>query len=160
MDRHAMQPVSTLKQGPEQRSLFQGGVGPRETPRAARRMQSFEDKLNALLPGDPRSWSQDEKDAFSVRLCGTLCEDAQETFAAHQERDGSGALIFRDEEDRQNFVATLGWVCGYWRGTVPFELAMRVCQINPRAVREAVMEAYARDLPLAQEIFADNFRLH
>lgn len=164
MDRDAVQPVAAVAQpkqaGPAQRSLFQLGTSAAEARPAARRAQSFDERLEELLPGDPRLWSQDEKDIFAARLCGMLCEDAQETFASHQERDARCDLIFRDDEDRQDFVATLGWVCGYWRGTVPFELAMKVCGINPRTVREAVMEAYARDLDLAQEIFADRFSLH
>lgn len=144
-----------------QRSLFllaaaaEAGQSP-----APRRTLSFDERLEELLPGDPRAWPQDDKDIFAVRLCGMLCEDAQETFASHHERNASGDLVFRDEEDRQDFIATLGWVCGYWHGTIPFDLAMKVCGIDARTVREAALEAYAQDLHLAQEIFADRFSLH
>lgn len=121
--------------------------------------RSLDDKLCDVLPGDPRHWSQEEKDIFIMRVAGMLVEDMMEMFESHHER-AAGALVFRDDEDRADFIATLGWVCGYWHGCVPFELAMKVFGFDPRVIREATMEAYANDLHLAQEMFADKFTLH
>ncbi|MEW5891077.1 MAG: hypothetical protein ACOZCP_19305 [Pseudomonadota bacterium] len=121
--------------------------------------RGLDERLNEVLPGDHRLWSQDEKDIFVVRLAGMLVEDMMEMFESHHERTDAG-LVFRDEEDRADFIATLGWVCGYWKGVVSFDLVMKMFGFDPRVIREAVMEAYACDLHLAQEVFADKFTLH
>ena len=121
---------------------------------------SLDAKLDELLPGDPHAWPRAELDLFTEKVVHLLVEDMLETFDSHHARDARGELAFADEDDRRDFTALLGWVCGYWRGAVPFEFAMKLFGFNPRAVREAVIEAYGEDLHLAREVLAARCGLH
>lgn len=135
-----------------QTSLIAGFVAPD--------VKTLDERLDEVLPVDPHRWSQSEKDIYIVRVCGMLLDDMGEQFESHQQRDRRGELVFRDEHDRTDFIAMVGWVCGYWRGTIPFDLATQLYGFDADTIRDATMQAYARELHMAREFFADHYRLH
>jgi len=127
---------------------------------------SLDDKLNEVLPGDHHAWSQRERERLVERVVGLLVDDMAAMFESHQQRNHAGCLAFRDEEDRQDFLALLGWVCGYGSAMVshvPFTWAMRYLGFDARAIRtirEAVAEAYANELGVVRELFSRQLSVH
>lgn len=125
----------------------------------------LDEKLEEILPGDHRAWPQPERERLVERLLGLLVDDMVAMFESHQRRDRAGGLVFRDEEDRRDFLALLGWVCGHrWRivSHVPFSWAMRHLGFGGgqiRTIREAVAETYATELELARELFSGELTL-
>ena len=127
---------------------------------------SLDDRLNEVLPGDHHAWPQRERERLVERVVGLLVDDMAGMFESHQQRNHAGCLVFRDEEDRQDFLALLGWVCGYGSAMVshvPFTWAMRYLGFDARAIRairEAVAEAYANELGVVRTLFSRELSVH
>lgn len=163
MDRRPVQNLGApLGSIPEQYDFITGAA----KPMVAGVKLSLDQKLDEALPGDPHSWSLAARERLTERVIGLLVDDMRSMFDSHQQRDSKGCIAFSDEEDRQDFLALLGWVCGFpgqGPSHVPFAWAMRYFGFGPRAIREirdSVKEAYSKELQSLRESFSGELTLH
>lgn len=111
--------------------------------------------LEEVLPGAPQQWSESVLDRYTRHTVCELIEDTCRVLGLMRERiTRCGSARQLGHEERAYLFETLGWVLGYWNGSVSFELAAGLYGINGRFMQEEIAEGFADEIALLDDMLA------